>query len=404
MTTAFVLTGGGSLGAVQVGMLQALAERDIQPDLLVGTSCGALNAAWIAGHGTSSDSLTELAAVWTGLRRSDAFPVDARQVLRGLLGFSTAVATNRKLRQLIDSHAGIDDLAQAQVPTYFIAADLLSGRDVLISSGDLATGVLASTAIPGVLPQVEHAGGHLIDGALADHTGVAQAIDLGASVIYVLPSGAACALPRAPRSAVGVALHSLTLLIEQRLIHEVASLQAEASIKLLPPLCPLDVSAADFSHADELITRARQTSLRWIDSGGTELPHPEQFLAPHHHGPVRRAPRVVRPPMPSAVPPEKCRVSQLSAKSAWITLDDHGRPRSRNWPLTCNNTSALPVTPVSDWAGGVAHNPEVAGSNPAPATTRGSWSAAWLPRISSLEQPPASTVRDGQVLDAVQPW
>ena len=97
MTTAFVLTGGGSLGAVQVGMLQELSERGVTPDLLVGTSCGALNAAWVAGHGMSSDSLTELAAVWTSLRRSDIFPVDARQVLRGLLGLSPAVTTNRKL-------------------------------------------------------------------------------------------------------------------------------------------------------------------------------------------------------------------------------------------------------------------------------------------------------------------
>ena len=165
----------------------------------------------------SPDSLSELAAVWTSLRRSDSFPVDARQVLRGLLGLSLAVTTNRKLRQFIDTHAKIHDLAQAQVPTYLVAADLLSGRDVLISTGDLATGVLASSAIPGVLPPVEHAGAHLIDGALAPHTGIAQAVDLGASIVYTLPTGAACALSRAPRSAAGVALHSLTLLIEQRL-------------------------------------------------------------------------------------------------------------------------------------------------------------------------------------------
>jgi NTE family protein len=291
MTTAFVLSGGGSLGAVQVGMLQALAERGVQPDLLVGTSCGAMNAAWIAGHGFSRDSLDELATVWINLRRSDIFPVDIRQVLRGLLGINTAVATNRKLRQLIDAHAGIQDFADAEVPTCFVAADLLSGLDVLVSSGDLTTGVLASAAIPGVLPPVEHAGGHLIDGALARHTGIAQAIELGASVIYVLPTGAACALPRAPRSAVGVALHSLTLLIQQRLLNEVATLQTAASIKLLPPLCPLDVSAADFSQAEKLITRARQTSLQWIDSGNTELPHPEQFLEPHHHGRVRASRR-----------------------------------------------------------------------------------------------------------------
>lgn len=284
MTTAFVLTGGGSLGAVQVGMLQALAERGVKPDLLVGTSCGALNAAWVAGHGMSGDSLAELAAVWIGLRRSDIFPVDARQVLRGLLGLSPAVTTNRKLRQFIDTHTSIHDLAQAQVPTHLVAADLLSGRDVLISTGDLATGVLASSAIPGVLPPVEHAGGHLIDGALAPHAGIAQAVDVGASIVYTLPTGAACALTRAPRSAAGVALHSLTLLIQQRLINEIAAMQAATTIKFLPPLCPLAVSAADFSHAQELITRARRSSLRWIDSSSTDLPDPQRFLTLHNHG------------------------------------------------------------------------------------------------------------------------
>ena len=288
MTTAFVLTGGGSLGAVQVGMLQALAERGVTPDLLVGTSCGALNAAWVAGHGMSSDSLSELAAVWTTVRRSDIFPVDARQALRGLLGLSSAVATNRKLRQFIDTHTSIHDLAHAKVPTYLVAADLLSGRDVLISTGDLATGVLASSAIPGVLPPVEHSGEQLIDGALARHTGIAQALDLGASVVYILPTGAACALPRAPRTAAGVALHALTLLIEQRLMHEIAALQAATTIRLLPPLCPLAVSAADFGHAQELITRARRSSLRWMDTGGTDLPDPERFLTLHRHAGVGR--------------------------------------------------------------------------------------------------------------------
>lgn len=190
MTTAFVLPGGGSLGAVQVGMLQALLERGIEPDLLVGTSCGALNAAWVAGHGMSRNSLTELAAVWISLRRGDIFPVDVRQVLRGLLGLSPAVTTNRKLRQLIDTHSSISDLVQAKVPTYLVAAELLSGRDVLISTGDLTTGVLASSAIPGVLPPVEHAGTQLIDGALARHTGIAQAVELGEGMQQSRASGA----------------------------------------------------------------------------------------------------------------------------------------------------------------------------------------------------------------------
>ena len=108
MTTAFVLSGGGSLGAVQVGMLQALGERGIVPDLLVGTSAGALNAAWVAGHGLSSASLDELARLWTGVRRRDVFPVDVGHALLALLGRRSALCSNDRLRELISRHVGIE--------------------------------------------------------------------------------------------------------------------------------------------------------------------------------------------------------------------------------------------------------------------------------------------------------
>jgi NTE family protein len=83
MTTAFVLSGGASLGAIQVGMLQALAERRIKPDRVVGTSVGAFNAAWIASE---PDRSNELAAIWRGLRRQRPFPVDPIGSVLGLLG------------------------------------------------------------------------------------------------------------------------------------------------------------------------------------------------------------------------------------------------------------------------------------------------------------------------------
>lgn len=287
MTTAFVLSGGGSLGAVQVGMLQALADHGVVPDLLVGTSAGAMNAAWVASHGMSADSLAGLADVWIGLRRQDVFPLDARTALRGLFGRSPAVVSADRLGRLVRACAGIDTLEESAVPLHLVTADLVSGQTVTLSEGPLVSGVLASAAIPGVFPPVARDGRHLVDGGVAHDTGVAVAVDLGATIVHVLPAGTPCALPAPPASAIASALHALTLLIEQRLARDVVRMSGVATIKVLPPLCPLSTSAFDFSQAADLIARSRKASEEWINGGGIDLPEPERFLAAHRHGAPR---------------------------------------------------------------------------------------------------------------------
>ncbi|TGN63244.1 patatin-like phospholipase family protein [Nocardioides eburneiflavus] len=283
MTTAFVLSGGGSLGAVQVGMLQALAAHGIEPDLLVGTSVGAMNAAWVAAHGASADSLAGLAEVWGRLTRRDVFPLQLGVALRGILGRSPSLTAPDRLGQLVARHAGIDTLEEARIPVHLVTAELLTGQNVRLSDGPLVTGVLASAAIPGIFPPITHSGRHLIDGGVAPHTGVTEAFDLGATIIYVLPAGTSCALPTPPCSAIGAALHALALLMQQRLAREVAEFATAATLKILPPLCPLTISAADFSHGDELIARSRQVSQEWIAAGNVDLPEPERFLSTHTH-------------------------------------------------------------------------------------------------------------------------
>lgn len=283
MTTVFVLAGGGSLGAVEVGMLQALAENGIVPDALVGTSAGALNAAWVAAHGMSSASLEELAAIWIELRRADVFPVDIRQVVRAAAGLSRAVSSAHRVGDLVEAHAGVQNVEDTELPLYLLATDLLGGTEVVIADGSLVDGVLASAAIPGVFPPVTRHGRLLVDGVLSGRSGVGQAVALGATTIYVLPTGAACALPRAPRSAIGVALHALTTLIQNRLAHEMAAYADAATVKVLPPLCPLSVSAANFAHAAELIKRSHDASRTWIAAGNLDLPAPERFLSAHGH-------------------------------------------------------------------------------------------------------------------------
>jgi len=283
VTTAFVLSGGGSLGAVQVGMLGALAERGFRPDLLVGASAGALNAAFIGDRGFGTDTLDQLATVWRRLRRQDVFPFAPHRQLLALAGARPSLCAADGLRGLIDRHLRVQRLEDTVLPVHVVATDVLSGKEVVLSTGDARAAVLASASIPAVLPPVTVDGRALFDGGVADNTPISQAAALGADRIIVLPAGVACALPRAPRSAVATAIHALTLLIEQRLVHDVAAYHDRVDLIVLPPLCPLTVSSADFRHAALLIDRAHHATGRWLESGNHHLPHPEQFLSLHDH-------------------------------------------------------------------------------------------------------------------------
>lgn len=283
MTTAFVLSGGGSLGAVQVGMLGALVERGIRPDLLVGASAGALNAAFVGDRGFTAEALDELGAIWRRLRRQDVFPFAPHRQLLALAGARPSLCAADGLRRLIDRHLEMQRLEDATIPVHVVATDVLSGNEVLLSAGDARDAVLASASIPAVLPAVTIDDRALFDGGIADNTPISQAVALGADRVVVLPAGVPCALPRPPRSALATAIHALTLLIEQRLVLDVAAYHDRVELIVLPPLCPLSVSSTDFRHAGLLIDRAHDAAGRWLDSGKQHAPHPERFLSLHDH-------------------------------------------------------------------------------------------------------------------------
>jgi NTE family protein len=285
VTTAFVLSGGGSLGAVQVGMLQALAARKVTPDFFVGASVGALNAAFVGGHGFNDETLGGLARVWSRVRRQDVFPISPARPVLAIAGARPSLCSTAGLERLLAANLPMTRLEDALIPVHVVATDVLTGRDALLSSGPAAEAVMASAAIPAVFPAVEIDGRALFDGGVVNNTPISHAIDLGADRVVVLPTGYACALDEAPRSALASAVHALTLLVQQRLVLDVTAAHHRVELVVLPPLCPLAVSASDFRHGDELVRRARNAAGAWLDEGGAKVEHPEQFLALHHHRP-----------------------------------------------------------------------------------------------------------------------
>jgi NTE family protein len=128
----------------------------------------------------------------------------------------------------------------------------------------------------------------LVDGGLADNAAISQAIALGADRIFVLPTGYACALPAPPTRPLAVAVQALSLLVQRRLIADVALYAEQAELVVLPPLCPLRISASDFRHAVELVGRAHASAASWLDSGEAHQPRPERILGLHGH-PARPA-------------------------------------------------------------------------------------------------------------------
>jgi len=283
VTTAFVLSGGGSLGAVQAGMMLALAERAIVPDLLVGTSVGALNAAYLAGD-PSHNGARRLAELWCSLRRSDVFPLRPASAVRALAGRHDHLLDDAPLRRLVAAHVPYARLEQAPWPVAVVTTEVTTGLEVVLAEGDTVDAVMASASLPGVFPPVEVGEHVLTDGGVVNHTPITAALELGADRVVVLPTGYACALAEPPRSALGMVVHAFTLATQRRLIDDVRRLQGSVDLQVVPPLCPVTVSPVDFSASPELIERARRATRRWLDSDRDV--DQARDLQLHRHGPA----------------------------------------------------------------------------------------------------------------------
>jgi NTE family protein len=270
MSVAFVMSGGASLGSIQAGMLQALYEREIRPDVIVGTSVGAINGGFIASRPQTRKTADELADVWRGMRRQEVFPFNPVTALLGVAN-RNFVVPDAPLRRLIKHQLQFDRLEYAPIPLHLIAVDLFSGRERRLSSGPALDAIVASASIPGVFPPVDWEDTELIDGGVANNTPISHAVDLGCETIYVLPTATSCPLPNEPQGALAMAVHAMSLLVHQRLATDIERFQDAATLVVLPAPCPAGIQPTDFSHASQLISagyeRACETLERPIPVG-----------------------------------------------------------------------------------------------------------------------------------------
>lgn len=259
--TAFVLSGGASLGALQVGMLQALYEHGVTADLLVGTSVGALNAAFIASRPQTPETAWELARAWRGIERADAFPVSLRTMVGGIAGQRNHLVPAHGLRRIVERHVELDDLADAAVPLSLVAFDVSAATEAVLCDGPAVDAIVAACSIPGIFPPVAIGEKLLVDGGVVNNTPIRHAVELGAERVYVLPTQEPrYAQPSPPRTALDAAIYGIGLLVGSRLEADISRYQGEVELIVLPAANTLHVQPTDFEHSTRLAAEAHEAS------------------------------------------------------------------------------------------------------------------------------------------------
>lgn len=268
----FVLGGGGHLGAYEVGMLRALLERDIVPELVVGTSIGALNGAAIAAE-PSMKTVDLLEEVWTTLDKTKVFSGSVFSGAANLVRTRTSIHSNQPLRSLIKKLLPATTFAELKVPFQCVAASIERAAEHWFHQGPLVEPILASCAVPGILPAVKLDGEHFIDGGIVNSIPIGRAVELGASEIFVLHVGRIERPLVAPKNPWQVGMIAFEVARRHRFARDMASLPDGVTAHVLPsgePEPPRYDSLAqlryrDFRSVPKRIKVAYEATGRYLD-------------------------------------------------------------------------------------------------------------------------------------------
>ncbi|MGD0320170.1 MAG: patatin-like phospholipase family protein [Acidimicrobiales bacterium] len=254
--TAFVFAGGSSRGAAQIGMVQALVARDITPDAVFGTSVGAVNAAGFCSDPTAS-GVERMASIWRRLTADDIFPQGRMPNALRYFQQRESVHPNRGLRRVIEEGITFDRLEHAAAHLEVVATSLYDGRTRWFTSGPAVERILASAALPALLPPVEIDGEPFIDGGVVDNVPIGRAMSQGAERIFVLLCGPMHYTPHRYRRPVEAVLTAFFIAVHTRFVRELAHLPEGVEVVVFTidsePVSRYD----DFSNTETLIEAGR---------------------------------------------------------------------------------------------------------------------------------------------------
>ncbi len=265
--TAFVLAGGGSRGAVQVGMLEELVRRGIRADRVFGASVGAINGASYAGNPTL-EGIEHMAWVWRGIKGTDIFPRGTFDGPWAYFQKRAAVHANTGLRAIIESGIDYQNLEDATIPIEVVTTSLTDGRERWITHGPAVEAILASSAIPSIFPPVTIDDDVLVDGGVVNNVPISRALDAGCDRIYVLLCGPLHYHPPPPRRPAEAVLTAFFVAIHARFVRELTALPPGVEVVVFSGGGDPSGQYRDFSATTTLIDEGRRR--------GGRRPRPER--------------------------------------------------------------------------------------------------------------------------------
>lgn len=270
--TAFVLGGGGRWGAVEVGMLKALDEAGVEPDLVLGTSIGAFNGSVISSR-PGSEGVAQLADLWERISRAGILSGSLFSRMRNVATFKPAIHDASEIRRMLEEvhgeNARIEDL---KLPFQCVAASIERAAEQWFSSGPLIDALLASSAIPALFPPVEIAGEHYYDGGLVNSVPLTRALDLGASRVFVLQVGRVESELRLPERLHEAAMISFEIARRHRFTTTMENLPEGLEVHVMPSGNPVSfddrrqLKWKEFSDTQALIESGYQASTAYLES------------------------------------------------------------------------------------------------------------------------------------------
>ncbi len=285
---AFVLSGGAAYGATQVGMLQALSEVGIVPDMVVGTSVGALNGIRYATEpSTAIDNLTQ---IWASMKPSRIFGSRTKvgsaisAARNGMRSNSTALCSPEPLQKLLEDNIGDRHLESLPIRSAVVVTDAQIGQPKLLTRGKVCPALLASTALPGVFPPVNLDGCFYVDGGVSANVPIRQAIAFGAKSVVVL-DGTPTSMPGTiPTSVLGSVLHASMIAVRNQRADAIEELVGKYPVLQIPRVTPPSQGGFDFDNSAELMEQGYRSTKNFLQqlpeltdtsrrhSAGTEAP------------------------------------------------------------------------------------------------------------------------------------